>query len=209
MQGKRGARLALLAAGAMIASAVGYSVVEAPQSMAQGDGGSSYECKLPDSVSLGVRHTDDGVYVLDVPEIKLKGDNEGCKEPLEAHKVDEKEDTGGIRMEDNRPTFEASDGSCEVKVDKVITDGNFFENGGGELTAKLDDKGKIAKKPADLKITADITDKASKSQRNHSASLAGKVSGLTGECEEGKFQPSTTKVTVKLNEGVIKFTPKS
>ncbi|MFI5778077.1 hypothetical protein [Nocardia sp. NPDC051570] len=193
MQGKRGVRSALLAAGLLGAAALGYSAVEAPQSVAQ-DPGKTLNCKIP-KASISLTHTDvpegqttGGVYKMVVPTITLSGDD-GCGK-LEG-------DT--IQVEDDRPDYKKN-GSCAMSVKDITDPDSKFMNGSGTVTADL--SGEKSKFKADA-VTSDKPD--TKAQRNKKVHIEGTFTGLTGDCVAGGLKDST----VKLSGGTVTFSPKS
>ncbi|WP_405159704.1 hypothetical protein OG203_24915 [Nocardia sp. NBC_01499] len=192
MQSKHGVRFALLATGLLSASALGYSVVEAPQSVAKADDGSAYTCNLP-KTDIDVTYDTSGSYTLEVPEMKLTGDAK-CKPMAKAT----------IPVEDNRPVTSGDQKSCKIDIGKeadpiyIATDN--FTMGNGTITADL--TGGASKVAA----SANTTKKSAQGETK--AVLDAKLSGLKGTCAATDLTGGG-KVTVKLTGGTVKFTPKS
>ncbi|WP_378737681.1 hypothetical protein [Nocardia brasiliensis] len=184
-----------IAAGLLGASALGYSLVGAPQPIAAAANGTAYTCDIPEtdvSFTYQAEEGAAGYYEFEVPEMKLSGESEKC----------DKLDAATLTVEDDRAKYNEQGKTCEMKVSGIADPDNKFKNGTGTVKAAVGGGESTAT------ATADTTEKSD--QGEGSAKLDVEFKGLkVKECAAGGIGGEVgEKVTVTITGGTVEFAPK-
>ncbi|MCM6777114.1 hypothetical protein NDR87_26860 [Nocardia sp. CDC159] len=207
MQGKCGVWTGALAVGVLSATAVGYSAMEAPHSVAQDNGDTTLNCTIPKGTEVTFErevpeHEEgeeySGLYVLTLKDnVELKGDS-GCG-VLEKTEFKVPDEIGEPDLD--------SDGLCKLSIqdfdDPDVNGEPKFKNGIGAVLLDLG-----GEKPSTFAAVADTTEHVQKSQQDKKATIKGEFRGLEGTCEAGGLGKDNQKVTLRLDQGTVKFEPK-